>query len=58
MEKIYLLEEILRGSVRYEIISGGILKISSYYDNKEIFIDLNEINEEAIISKEEFYDEE
>lgn len=54
MSKIDKLHEILDGSVRYEMTLEGLLELTGYCSGKRIYIDLREIDEEAIITEEEY----
>lgn len=49
-----LLQAILRGSIRYEIHQGGILEIEGYRNGERLYIDLNEIDEDTILTEEEY----
>lgn len=55
MEKMKkdLLQQLLRGSMQYEI-KNGILEITGYRTGERIYIDLNEIDEDAILTEEEY----
>lgn len=50
-----LLLELLRGSIRYEIHrEEGLLEIEGYRSGERLYINLNEISEDALLTEEEF----
>ncbi len=53
MSKTELLNQILNGSMQYQV-KDGILELTGYYTGKRIYINLREIDEEALMTEEEY----
>lgn len=54
MNKKELLQRIIKGSVRYEMLENGNMEIKSYYGGETIIINLNEVSEDALLTEEEY----
>lgn len=57
MNKKEMLLQIINGSVRYTMLGNGLMEIQSYYGGEKVVINLNEINEDALLSEEEYEEE-
>ena len=60
-EKIELLDEVLNSSIEFDVKKHRFLWIRQYYGNKEIYLDLSEIDkdmmEQLFIEEEKVYND-